>query len=419
MLVRSIVVRGSYIAKSHTLYKYNTKFAIVFVSQGLMKTLFVIFHGRFPSEKAASLFAAKSSEAFVSEGYKVVLLVPRRLGVSQSDPYDFYGIRKNFITVYLPTLDLFRVPLVSHIAFYVSFVVFSLSVLIYIIIRSNRSDIIYSNEHLPLLLVSFIRINTFYEVHDMPEQNRFFYRALLSRIKGLVVTNRWKLEAIARIFKIPPVKIFYEPNAVEISRFDITTTKEEARQKLDINSKMPVVLYTGHLYGWKGVETLAHAAKILNNSASVYIVGGTDTDVVRFRKEFDYISNLHIVGYRPHHEIPLWQKAADVVVLPNTAREDISKYHTSPMKLFEYMASRRPIVATDIPSVREILDETCAVIVTPDDPESMARGIISALKDKTLTNRITDTAYQSVKFHTWEKRAKRITEFVEKISSGP
>jgi glycosyltransferase involved in cell wall biosynthesis len=53
----------------------------------------------------------------------------------------------------------------------------------------------------------------------------------------------------------------------------------------------------------------------------------------------------------------MWQKAADALVLPNTAKEDISKYYTSPMKLFEYMASRRPIVATNIPSITEIINE--------------------------------------------------------------
>lgn len=381
-----------------------------------MKTLFLIFHGRFPSEKAASLFAAKSSEAFANERYNVVLLVPRRLGVSRNDPYNFYGIRKNFRTVYLPTLDLFEVPIISRTAFYVSLIVFSFSVLIYIIIRSDRPDIIYSNEHLPLFLTSFIRKNTFYEVHDMPERNRFFYTLLFRRIKGMIATNRWKLENIARIFKIPHTKLFYEPNAVEISDFDIITTKEEARGKLGIKFQMPVVLYTGHLYGWKGVDILARATEILSGHISVYVVGGTDKDTARFKEKFGHIPNLHIVGYRSHTEIPLWQKAADVVVLPNTAREDISKYYTSPMKLFEYMASRRPIVATNIPSVREIVDNSNAVIVNPDDPEAMAKGIMGVLENNDFVKAITEKAYQDVGFHTWEKRAKRVSGFIKKRS---
>ncbi|MDO8573074.1 MAG: glycosyltransferase family 4 protein [bacterium] len=379
-----------------------------------MKTLFLIFHGRFPSEKAASLFTAKSSEAFADEGYMVTLLVPRRLGVDHSDPYGFYGIRKNFRIVYLPTLDLFGIPVLSRVAFYVSMTVFSFATLIYILMRSDRSSIIYSNEHLPLLLTSLVRKNTFYEIHDMPERNRSFYALLLRCIKGAIVTNHWKLEHIAKVFNISRTKLLYEPNAVEIAQFDIVTIKEEARAKLGIKSQTPIALYTGHLYGWKGVDTLARAAGILSGRAEVYVVGGTREDVVRFKKSFGHILNLHIVGHRPHSEISLWQKAADVVVLPNTARENISKYYTSPMKLFEYMASKRPIVATDIPSVREILDTTNAIIVPPDNPEAMARGIITAFENQSLVSRITDTAYRFVELHTWNKRAGRVLNFVEK-----
>lgn len=381
-----------------------------------MKRLFLVFHGRFPSEKAASLFAAKSCEAFADQGYEVTLLVPRRLGTDRSDPHGFYGTHKNFRIVYLPTIDLFWLPFFSRIAFWTSLIVFSLATFVYLLVRSGRSSVVYSNENLPLLFAACIRGNTFYEVHDMPERNYFFYKLLFRRVRAAIITNRWKLERIADIFKLPHAKLFYEPNAVEIADFDIPTTKEEARTKLGVGLRTPMILYTGHLYGWKGVDTLARAAKILGERASAYIIGGTVRDAERFREEFGDISNLYVLGYRAHQEIPLWQKAADVVVLPNTAREDISKYYTSPMKLFEYMASRRPIVATNIPSIREIVDNSSAVIVNPDDPESMARGIIEALENQELVSRITDSAYHSVALHTWDKRAQRILGFVEKIN---
>jgi len=84
------------------------------------------------------------------------------------------------------------------------------------------------------------------------------------------------------------------------------------------------------------------------------------------------------------------------------------------MKLFEYMASKRPIVATDIPSIREILNKTNAFIVSPDDPEAMAKGIIEAVQNDTKNKKIIQEAYSDVELHTCSKRAKRTLGFLEK-----
>ncbi len=380
-----------------------------------MKRLFLIFHGRFPSEKAAALFAAKSCEAFAEEGMEVVLLVPRRFRRAKEDSFEYYNLKKNFTIKFLPTFDLFFVPFFERWAFYVSLFVFSKACALYLMVKSTSKDIFYSNEHLPLFFVSFFRNNTFYEVHDMPRGWLFFYKRLFERVRGVVVTNIWKRDNIARIFGISKEKMLYEMNAVDIKEFDISATQEEAKKLLKISPEGSMVLYTGHLYSWKGADTLAETAKLLTDGVKVYFVGGTEKDVASFRDRFGGVANIVIVGHRSHKEMPLWQKASDVVVVPNTAKENISKYDTSPMKIFEYMASRRPIVATDIPSIREILSNTNAVIVLADDPKAMVLGIAGVLKNKEHAQKIADQAYRDVATHTWSARAKRVLVFVGKI----
>ena len=81
--------------------------------------------------------------------------------------------------------------------------------------------------------------------------------------------------------------------------------------------------------------------------------------------------------------------------------------------MFEYMAGKRPIIATDLPSVREVLNENNAILVKPDDPEGLARGIKEALDDKELTKEIADQAFQDVEEYTWKRRVERIIEFIE------
>ena len=374
--------------------------------------LFLIFHGRFPSEKAASLFAAKSCESFAKEGATVTLLVPRRLGRGIANPYEYYKIDKNFSIVYLPILDLFGIRHLERFAFHVGFITFSFSCFFYLFFSASRKDLIYSNESLPIVLSSLYFPRTFYEVHDFPERKMSFYQLLFRRVKYILVTNVWKTAKLADVFGVVKEKMLCERNAVEVADFDILETKEDARKKLKLPLEGNIVIYTGHLYSWKGVDMLALAAPMLPPDTTVIFVGGTKNDVERFTLLYGKTDNIRIIGHRNHSEMPLWQKAADVLVLPNTAKEDISKYYTSPMKLFEYMASHRPVVASDIPSVKEILNNTNALLVPPDNPNALAQGIVTLLQDVQLSERIAGEAYKDVLFHTWQARAQRILKFV-------
>ena len=379
-----------------------------------MKTkIFSIFHGRFPSEKAASLFAAKGSEAFAKIGSEVTLIVPRRIWREKINPYKYYNLEKNFKIIYLPTLDFFAAPLIRKIAFPTSFLIFSFFSFIYLLFKAGRQDIIYSNESLPILFASFYFSNTSYELHDFPEGNKFFYKLLFRRIRHLLITNKWKAEKVVREFNVPEKKIILERNAVDIKEFDIPIGKIEARKKLGLPIEKQIAVYTGHLYSWKGTDTLAEAVRALPSMLMIF-VGGTDPDIERFKTLFGSIENIMLVGHKEHAEVPYWQSVADVLILPNTAKEDISKFYTSPMKMFEYMASRRPIVATDIPSIREVLNDNNAIIVVPDNAESLAEGITKAFSDSKLRETITARAYADAESHTWEKRAKRIFDFIKK-----
>jgi len=379
-----------------------------------MKRLFLIFHGRFPSEKAAALFAAKSAAAFAKQGLDVTLVVPQRKGVDMSDPFAFYSVERNFKIKYLPTIDLFGTKLFQSFAFWISFWAFSCSSYLYIRKESSPEDTMYSNESLPLFFISKIRPHCLYEMHDFPESKLGLFEKMLSRVQWILVHNTWKLEEASKLFPtIPREKYMYEPNAVDIKAFDIKMIKEEARGKLGLPLHKKIAVYTGHLYGWKGADILAQAAALLSEQFLVVFVGGTPADVERFKEKYAGTAGIMIVGFKPHQEIPLWQKAADVLVLPNTAKEKISAFYTSPMKLYEYMASGRPIVASDIPSIREIVDESSAVLVTPDDAKALAHALESTVRTEHIGEDLAKEAYKKVLEHTWDKRAERIMHFMK------
>ena len=366
---------------------------------------------RYPSEKAGSAFSMKSCEVFAGDGIDVELWVPRRLNkLHRENAFLYHGVRKNFRIVRLPVIDLMSwIP-----SYFITAASFAISVFFYALWRQARDAVYYSHEEFALFLLTFISKRTVYEIHDFPSLG-CFQRWLLKRISAIVTTNNWKKNKLAELFNYPPEKIFAIPNAVAVSQFAINVARNEARQKLGLPLDKRIAVYTGHLYGWKGVDTLLEASQLLRANCVVYFVGGTEKDVEEFKiknKKLNIKDNAVIVGHRSHDEIPIWLRAADVLVLPNTAKEEISAHYTSPMKLFEYMASGRPIIASDLASVREVFNETLGTFFTPDDPVALSVAIQRVLEYPEEAEIKAAMARRGVATYTWEIRAKCISAFL-------
>lgn len=379
------------------------------------KKLYLIFHGRFPSEKAAALFAAKSATALASIGLDVRLIVPRRFGRIKDSCFDFYGMPKNFQVVFLPTLDLFKVPILKRFAFPASFFSFSIFLFFYLLFSAKKSDIVYSNETQPLLLASFFFPKTVYEIHDFPKNN-FYYHIIFRHVKAFVATNRWKKEKIREIFHVSSEKIIAEPNAVSLKDFSVSISKMEARAKLGLPADGRLVCYVGALRTMgmeKGIEILLKAIKAIYN-CKLLVVGGSPEDVDFYKKissEYGISDRVIFTGFVSHRKVPLYLSAADILIAP-FPKTPHYEFYMSPMKIFEYMASGRPIIASDLESIREILSDDCAVFVPPDDASALAKSIEKLLADKTNASRYASKALALISEHTWQKRAERILEFI-------
>lgn len=381
--------------------------------------LIYISHWRFPSEKAFSPFAMKTCEGFAKEGMDVELWVPRRRNphYKNTDPFSYYGVRKNFIVRRFLVLDLMgMVP--GHIGFLLLVATFNLSVALYMLMRRmGRGEIFYFHDIRDTLLLGAVARNSFFEIHDFYKTGiQRINKWCLSRAQGLIVTNRIKVAALQRDFGVPSDRILHQPNAVDVERFVLSASKKEARAALKLPQDFVMVLYAGHLYGWKGVDTVLAAHQCLDPGAVIYFNGGTDDDIERFRVKArkSGAENVVIAGRRPYAETPLWLRSADVLVLPNTGKDQASKYETSPLKLFEYMASGSPIVASDLPSVRDIVDECMVWFFEPDNPDALCAAIRRCLANTEESEKRAARARAAAENFTWEKRSRAIADFVKK-----
>ncbi|MSU55006.1 MAG: glycosyltransferase [Candidatus Taylorbacteria bacterium] len=378
--------------------------------------LFLVFHGRFPSEKAAALFVAKSAEAFAEKTCEVILLVPRRFGRASKPAREFYGLKNNFKIVFLPTIDFFPFPVLRKLAFYISYISFSIITFIYLILRAKRHDTIYSNEALPVLLASFILPKTVYEIHDFPKEN-FFYRKIFSKVSKFVVTNVWKSEKLQKIFSVSRDRIIAEQNAVSLLDFKTTLSTLEARSTLKLSIDATIITYVGSLRTMgmeKGIEVALEALLLLPEKVKLLLVGGSPEDVLFYSKkakQLEIINRVIFTGFVPHEKVPLYLSASDVLIAP-FPKNDHYEFYMSPMKIFEYMASGRPIVASNLQSIREILLGDSAVFVLPGNVKSLAEGVVGLLDNGDEASIKIANAMKVVQNHSWEGRAKRILDFI-------
>ena len=194
---------------------------------------------------------------------------------------------------------------------------------------------------------------------------------------------------------------------------------------VDLRGPLPVrpdaadgpVTYLGNFHHWKGVEVLIRAAAC-DGALCLRLVGGEPEPRARLEtmaRTLGVHARVHFVGPVPPSDRWRYLADASVCALPLT-RSAFGASFTSPLKLFEYMAAARPIVASDLPAVREVLrDGENALLVPPEDPTALAAALRRVRTDRELANRLAAQAASDVRAYTWEARGTRILEFLRQL----
>ncbi len=352
---------------------------------------------RLPTEKAHGLQIIKTCEALAIAGAEVELIVPKRKTPIAEDPFRYYGVHENFTLTKVSCPDLVRF---GRIGFTLSSLWFSERAHLR---RSFwKADVIYSRDAFVLLQYLLLGRKLVYEAHAAPS---FISRVLARRAYRTIVISE-ALKSAYEAVGVRPERLVLAPDAVGTDYFK-AQGKQEMRTALQLPPDAKVVVYTGHLYARKGADTLAQAASLVPDALFVF-VGGTKPYVEQFRARWGSVSTIRVVGHVPPTLVPQYLHAADVVVIPNSGVNADARVFTSPMKLFEYMASGTPIVASDVPAIREIVGDEEACFFSPDDPAALAASIQSVLANPSDAFARVARAKQKAEEYTWDKRAERI-----------
>jgi glycosyltransferase involved in cell wall biosynthesis len=233
-------------------------------------------------------------------------------------------------------------------------------------------------------------------------------------LRSFVVISEAHRRLLVEESGLPGEKMLVGHSAVDVEAF--RAGDEPGRAALGL-PEGPLVMYAGSLYRGRGVEELLGAAAE-RPGVSFAVVGGPDEEAERFRARSREagLANVRFTGRIPQGEVPRYLRAADVLVLPHTAEATAVDGAAlagiaSPLKLFEYMAAARPVVASGLGPVREVLEDgRTGVLVPPGDARALAEGIDAVLADPALARRLAEGARAEVEKYTWSARTRRILE---------
>ncbi len=291
-----------------------------------------------PTAKAHGLQVMKTCEAFAAQGVNVTLVLPRRHNPMTEDPFVYYSVKRNFEIKKIFSLDVGWLP--ERLRFYLQIFSFAFHALI----RANEPRC-YSRDPVVLFVFCLFGRHPIAEIHDYRSPHpRWWMRYILKKSRRVIANSEGTKSLLASHYSLA-TSATVAHNAVDPDFFNIPETREQAREKLGLPQDKIIIGYVGRLEvvgQSKGVPMLQEAFELMQERDNV---------------------ELLLVTSVPYREVPLYLRAIDIAVLPFPDAQHAKT--TSPIKLYEYMAARKTIVAADSPDVHALAHKLDAAILNP------------------------------------------------------
>jgi len=372
-----------------------------------------------PARRANTIQVMKMAQAMVTLGHQVCMAVPEgrpgRARPTWEELAQLYGLQVEF-----PLSWLVARPGLKRYDYGWRAVRWG---------RRLGVDVLYTRLPQAAALSSLSGMTTIYELHDVPvgAAGRFLMRCFLwgRGSRRLVAITHSLVDDLAGSFGGGRVRTcaLIAPDGVDLERYQELPAPEEARRCLPEQHRFTherfTAGYTGHLYPGRGMELVLRLANRLPE-INFLLVGGEVEAVEGLRQQVatGQLENVLVAGFIPNQDLPLYQAACNVLLMPYQSRVaassggDISRY-LSPLKLFEYLASGRAILSSDLPVLREVLTPEMAVLLPPDDEQAWCAALVRLQADPSLRERLGQQARQAASQYDWQARADLILRGLE------
>jgi glycosyltransferase involved in cell wall biosynthesis len=346
----------------------------------------------------------KVCQSLTQIGHHVTLLVPGQISYHWDQLAEQYGLSTPFEVIWLPAHAKLRRYDFAWKAILQA--------------RQLNADVLYVWALQAATAGIIWKMPVLLEIHGPPEGRlgpqlfRLFLR-LPGKKRILPITNALQSilqRSYPRLMK--NLDVILAPNGVDIERFKDLLPPTAARRELGLPDHLTAG-YTGHLYAGRGMDLLVELAKRFPQIHFLW-VGGRPQDVTSWEEKLSVagLSNVKLLGFIKNKELPQYQAAMDIVLMPyerviEGSGGGNSADYCSPMKMFEYMASGRAILSSDLPPIREVLDDDIAMLCPPEQIEPWALAMDHLVKDADHRKRLGENAQRRVEQYAWRARAER------------
>lgn len=225
-----------------------------------------------------------------------------------------------------------------------------------------------------------------------------FVTKQMNDFKGIVAVSKEIKSVLMEKYSIPEDRIRHIPNAPD-SRMFFPRDRYAMRLKYGLPLDRFIVAYVGHFNDWKGAHRLIAA---LNQTAHVYgvFLGSGD--------QLDVNEKILLAKAVPNYQVPEYLSAANLFVLP-------TRNEGSCNAISEALACGLPVISSDVPAIREQLDESVSILIDPLSEKSIASAIRRLSNDKELYDRMSVAALKKAQSYTLKHRAKEMIRYFDDI----
>lgn len=366
--------------------------------------LALISPSRVPSGTANSIQAMKVAQSLTQIGHQVRLWLPGEPAGPWAALAEQYGLHTPFELSWLPARGWLR-------RYDFAFKALAAA-------RAWGGQAVYTWLPQAALLALWGGLPALLEVHDRPtgRLGPHLWRAVARHPgqKRLLFITRALRKALEVEFdlRVSDAEALIAPDGVDLERYAGLPSAEQARSRLGLAPGL-TALYTGHLYAGRGMSILLGLAQAFPRVNFLW-VGGREQDVHAWKEKISAqgLQNVRLTGFVPNARIPLYQAAGDILLMPYERNVAVSGGGNtadicSPMKMFEYLAAGRAVLSSDLPVLREVLNDGNAVLADPQDLPAWQAAFECLAQDANLRARLGAQARADAAQYTWQQRARR------------